>query len=325
MAEANPETGAATPAPDLSFDDRLAAKLGLEPETTTEPEQTEAREATEAPADGELLPDEVAVDDTAPSDDWLEIDRKGEKRRISKEEAKRFAQMGFDYNTQVERLKQEEAAFNQQKAAVTAKVQITPQVVEAAANVKYFQRALAQYNGFDWNQLAQTDPVSYTQTRATYDQLREGFGQAMQGFKQVAESAQKVDQQIDAAELEKQRAKLLDAEPAWRDPQKFSSDVGRIRQYLLDKGMSEDEIASVHDSRFVLVARDAMRYDNAIKARRESKQSPVLKPGAAPQRADPKTQYADTIKQLHQAKDPERKKALLNAALEKKLARFIPS
>src|SRR5690348_17179182 len=110
MDEANPAMpDAETSAPDSSsFDDRLAAKLGLEPETS-EPEQVaEAPKETPEPADGELAPEDVATDDVAPSDEWLELDRKGEKRRISKEEAKRLAQQGWDYSTHVERLKAEE-------------------------------------------------------------------------------------------------------------------------------------------------------------------------------------------------------------------------
>lgn len=329
MDEANPATPDAAPsAPDLSFDDRLAAKLGFAPDEA-QPEQAEAREETSPPADGELSPEEVAVDDPAPSEDWLELDRKGEKRRISKEEAKRLAQQGWDYSTQVERLKAEEATINQMKAAVEQNAKITPQVVEAAANVRFYERALEQYKGINWAQKAlELDPQQYAQHRATFDQLRDGYGQAVQGLQTVLQQAHTVSQQIDAAELEKQRTKLLDAVPSWRDPQKFNADAGRIRQYLLDTGMSEAEIARITDSRVVLIAYNAMRYDQAVKARgqRESKQGqPALKPGAAPARPDAKAQLADQVKQLHQAKDPERKKALLDAVLEKKLARFIPS
>src|SRR5690349_12665886 len=168
METANLETGAAEQAPDSSsFDDRLAAKLGFGTETAEPAEQPAAPEATAEVPEGELSADEVAENDPAPSeDDWLEIDRKGEKRRVSKEEAKRLAQQGWDYSTQVERLKAEEASLTQLKAAVTARAQLTPQVVEAAANVKFFERALQQYQGIDWGRLAQDDPIRYTSTRA---------------------------------------------------------------------------------------------------------------------------------------------------------------
>lgn len=320
----------ATDAPDSSssVDDKLAAKLGFaEPAETTQQEATEPVQATPEPDAGELSADDIPADDVQEPNDWLELDRKGEKRRVSKEEAKRLAQQGWDYSTNVEALKAEKAAVDQAKAAVIAKAQITPQVVEAAANVRYFERALAQYNGFDWSRYATENPTQYAPAFAQFQQLKDGYAQAANQFQQVATAAQQVDSNLTAAQLAQERSKLFDQAPEWRDEAKFSADQGRIRKYLTDRGLTEQEIAHVTDARFVLIARDAMKYAEAIKAKGERQSKtvpPVMKPGAAPPRANPQTLLADTVKALHQAKDPERKKALLDRALEQKLGRFLP-
>lgn len=310
-------------APDSSFDDKLAAKLGFEP-TESEPQEQEPK--ADAP-EGELSADDLPAEAQEPSD-FLELDRKGEKRRVSKEEAKRLAQMGYDYNVNVEALKADRAAFEQEKAAVVAKARITPQVVDAAANVRYFERALAQYNGFNWVQFAQTNPQEYAPAYAQFQQLRDGYTQASNQFMQLAQAANQVEQNMDVAHLSKERSKLFDAVPEWRDENRFAADQGRIRKYLAERGLNDVEINRISDSRAVLIARDAMRYAEAIKAKGERQQKtvpPVMKPGVAPQRATPQTQVQETVKALHQAKDPQRKKALLDRALEQKLARFIPT
>ena len=319
----------ATDAPDSSsVDDKLAAKLGFaEPEETTQQEATEPAEATPESDAGELSADDIPADDVQEPSDWLELDRKGETRRVSKEEAKRLAQQGWDYSTNVEALKAEKAAVEQAKAAVIAKAQITPQVVDAAANVRYFERALAQYNGFDWPRYARENPTEYAPAFAQFQQLKDGYAQSANQLQQVAQAAQQIDSNISAAELAQQRSKLYDEAPEWRDQQKFAADQGRIRKYLGERGLTDEEINRVSDARFVLIARDAMKYAEAIKARGERQSKavpPVMKPGAAPPRATPQTLLSDTVKALHQAKDPGRKKELLDRALEQKLGRFIP-
>lgn len=327
VSDQSAQADVASDAPGSSFDDKLAAKLGLDEPATSEPQETtEPVEATPESDAGELSADDLPADDAQEPSDWLELDRKGEKRRVSKEEAKRLAQQGWDYSTNVEALKAEKAAVEQARSAIIAKAQITPQVVDAAANVRYFERALAQYNGFDWARYARENPLEYAPAFAQFQQLKDGHAQASNQFQQVAQAAQQVDANLSVAQLQQERSKLLEQAPEWRDEQKFAADQGRIRKYLTERGLTPEEIGRVSDARFVLIARDAMKYAEAIKAKGERQSKavpPVMKPGPAPQRPNPKMLLQDTVKALHQAKDPDRKKQLLDKAIEQKLARFF--
>lgn len=333
MAEVSTTPAPANPAADVgssTFDSKLDAKLakiGLIQPADAEPAQPkEPVEATPEAAEGELLADDLPVDEQEPTgDEWLELDRKGEKRKVSKEEAKRLAQQGWDYSDNQQKLKADTDALEQVKAALQAKAQITPQVVDAAANVRYFERALQQYNGFDWQRHAQDDPIQYIQTKAQFDQLRDGYGASVGQFQQAIGTAQQVDQVISQAELQQQFGKVFDAAPELRDTEKFKAETGRIRGYLKEMGISDDEANRLYDARHLLIVRDAMRYRQAVKAKAERQANPAtptLRPGAAPQRQTAATQTAEVVKQLHQAKDPLKKRELFDKALEKKLARF---
>jgi len=116
----------------------------------------------------------------------------------------------------------------------------------------------------------------------------------------------------------------LDAAPELRDPARYKAETQRISGYLRDQGISEQEIASLADSRLMLIARDAMRYRAAVqaKAERQKSGSPSLRPGPAPVRQSAEMKAQETVKKLHQAKDPAQKKALFDAALAAKLARL---
>jgi hypothetical protein len=316
-------TDAAPEAPSPSWDDKLASKLGLtEPSQVAEPPQ----QAEEATAEGELAPDDI-VEDKAPESEgewFLELDRKGEKRKVSKEEAVRLAQQGWDYSTNQERLKAERDALAQEKAAIQAKAQITPRVIEAAGTVKYFENALQQYQNVDWPTLARTlQPQEYMAAQAEFQKLKDGYQHAIAQFNGTASELQKTDRAITEAELRQNFAKVLEDAPELRDPKRYQAEADRISGYLRGRGLSEQEIQGLSDARLFGVARDAMRYREALKARAERQQSsPALKPGAPPPRANPETRKQELVTKLHRAKDPAQKKALFDAALAAKLDRF---
>lgn len=309
-----------TPTPEVaevntSFDDKLAAKLGLaEPAPELEP-----KAADEAMPEGELAPDDLPAEEVDPNE--FEITHNGKPVKLSKEEAKRQAQLGYDYTQKTQALAEERKVFEANKAALQAKSQITPQVIDAAANVRYFERALQQWQSHDWGKQAQEDPIGYIGTRAQFDQLREGYQQSINQFNQASQAVQQVEQQISTADLQVSLNKVMEAAPELRDPQKFTAETGRIRAYLTEQGVSQQRQDAMYDPVEFLIVRDAMRYRQALKAKaeRQNPATPSLRPGPAPVRQSAETQKAELAKQLHQAKDPARKRELFDKLLAAKL------
>lgn len=294
----------------------MAAKFGLdEPKPVEETPAPEAREATEGEGEPEIELD-IPADDQPQAEEWLEIERKGEKRKLSKEEAAKYASMGFDYATNTEALKAEKAIITQYKQALEAKGQITPAVIEARANVVAYERALAPYQSVDWAALAQNDPIGYTQHRAQFDSYRDGYQQARYQYDQTTQQAQKVDQVIDEAQIAQERQKLYELNPELRDENRWQSEKGRIVKYLEKVGADEATMRFVSSSAVALnVLLKAIKYEAALEARSTQVKSPALKPGAAPVRLTAQAQKHEAIKAVHQAKTPESKKAALDNAL----------
>ncbi len=301
-----------------SFDDKLAAKLGL---AEPAPEK-EAPPAEEATAEGALAPDDLPAEDVDP--DEFEITHNGKPVKLSKEEAKKQAQLGYDYTQKTQALAEERKALETTKAALQAKAQITPQVIDAAANVRYFERALQQWQNHDWGKQAQEDPMGYIGTRAQFDQLKEGYQQSVYQFNQASQAVQQVEEAITTAEVQQALSVVHEKAPDLRDPQKYTAEIGRIRGYLTEMGIPAAEQDRMKDPVLFLIARDAMRYRQAVKAKaeRQNPASPSLRPGPAPVRQSADTQKAEIVKQLHQAKDPARKKELFDKALAAKLAKW---
>lgn len=317
------------PAESATFDTKLDAKLAKmygEPSPSEPAAPKEAEQATPEVADGELSADDLQTEtDPAPAgDDYLELDRHGEKRKVSKEEAKRLAQQGWDYGQNQEALKADRAHVESMKQAIAVKAQLTPQVIDAAATVKMYGQALQQYQGVNWMQESQTDPIGYTQKRAQFDMLKEAYANARYQFDQVDNANQKVDQHISQQELSAQLNAVLEAAPELRDPKRYASEAGRIKQDLIARGVSEAVIGSLSDATYFGIARDAMRYRQAVqaKAQRTTQGEPSLRPGPAAPRANAETRKAELATTLRRAKTPETKKAAFDALLSAKLEKF---
>src|SRR5882757_8915818 len=101
---------AAAPAPavesfDAKFESKMSSMLGLDAEPPTGAPAPEPQEAAEATPEGELAPDDLPPEE--PAGEGLEISYKGETRRLSKEEAKKLAEKGIDYETRSQALAEE--------------------------------------------------------------------------------------------------------------------------------------------------------------------------------------------------------------------------
>ena len=316
-------------AAEQSLDDRIAAKFfGSQETPATAPEvelPTTPVETTTA-GDGELTPEDIAPDEmqTQTADEWVELDRKGEKRKVSKEEARNLAQQGWDYSEKMRDFKAQSEQVEQMRQAVVAKAQLHPKLIEAAADVRGYEKALGQFQQVDWGQLAQDDPIGYTQTRAHFDSLRDGYQQAMGNWQQVMGATQQVDAALDQVAVAREFQTLYERAPEYRDPEKLKSEQGRVMGYLRDINAKPEEMRLIASSaEAFLLVRDALRYRQAVKAKTEratqaTKAPATLKPGPAQERRTEAEGLRDKVKALHQAKDPERKKALLDEVIARK-------
>lgn len=307
-----------------SFEDKMAEKLFGEteaPEETT-PDTPAEEAAPEGEADEGLL--EVEQPEEAPqSPDEVELVHNGQQVKVSKEQAKNLAQMGYDYNVKMQALNQDRTKVQQVAQALQAQATLQTQLLDHAAVVKSFDMQLTEYPKY-LEQLAESDPLEYPKAQARYQRLMEqrngAYAQMMQAYSQAQQAQTFVTAETRAMEQQK----LLEKVPEWRDPKRYEKEAPAIFSSLEQWGFNQQELANsgiLEDHRAITILRKAYLYDQAVaraKSKTPAKVPGVAKPGATQQRTDASND-AILTKQLRQTTDPAKKKALFDQKMAKKL------
>lgn len=180
--------------------------------------------------------------------------------------------------------------------------------------------AIKQYNQVNWQAL---DTDSLVKTRHALDMLKEQRSEVQKQVEgkraQFHEEASRLRQDL----FRKSNDYLTKRIPKW------GAEVQReLITYGQAEGFSDAELGTINDPRAINILWKASQWDKLqaakpIAAKRASGVQPFVKPGATKPVASLDVQKADTLKQLHQAQDPERKKQLFDKALDLKLSRML--
>ena len=143
----------------------------------------------------------------------------------------------------------------------------------------------------DWQRLAQEQPADYVRLTAERDALRGRIGGIQQELQRVAAYTQQEQAQQFAVLRHAEQQRLVEAIPAFADPQQGPKKVQEMRQFLAKQGFAE-EIGQVVDHRVLVVVDQAMTAarQRDVRAQAETKrtiQAPkVQPPGNGRQRSD---------------------------------------
>lgn len=258
--------------------------------TDERPEAAEAQ-PSEQPDAGEPTPDDLPEEELAEAEDSQPVDEfeivhNGQQHRLSRAEAIKLAQQGFDYTTKAQRLAEESRQVQERIARVAQIEQVAPQLVQARAQVEAIGNQLAQYQRVDWVALATNDPLEYSKVRAQHDVIAQSYQQAMGQFQNmqsaVGEQAKVLRQQT----LAQQSQQLTERIPEWKDPAKYKAGASALREYLLAEGAAPEEVDNITSSLVVSIAHKAMKYDQLVKSKADKSKllttkPPVTRPGAA--------------------------------------------
>lgn len=245
---------------------------------------------TEAKADS----DELTVDDLpdeSPEDadpSAIEITWNGRKQRVSREEAVRLAQQGYDYTQKTQALAEERQRVQQYAQALQQTAQLQASVVDDLAAVKALQRQMAAYpqDASQWQALSNEDPIGAFQKRTEFDALRQQAEQMVRGIQAKAAQVQQGQAQISQEQLASEFAKAVDVVPEWRDVERYRTDVERMRSFAREVGYTDGDLNNINDHRVLRVLKYAAAYDQLLKAKSEKLKQvrtapPVTKPGNA--------------------------------------------
>lgn len=289
----NPNAGVAPSTPE----DRVAAILTLDeqPEEAAQPEvkaevapQATEQEVAEQPesdvAEGEPV-EEVAE---APEDavGTFEIVHNGTQVALTREEAIKYAQQGFDVTRKYQAVAEQDRIAKARLSAIQQVEQVQPMLAEEQAVVKALESQLAQYRNVNWVQVAKDDPFGYPALRAQFDDLREAHNRAAYTFEQKKNAVNAQMVEIRKSFLQDEAKKLPELIPEWRDAKKKEAGQKELYDYLSSRGFSQEALDNLSDAMSVSIAWKAMQYDKLkqgkdAKVGQLKKLPPVAQPGAA--------------------------------------------
>ena len=152
---------------------------------------------------------------------------------------------------------------------------------------------MGEFNQINWAQLRQTDPVQWTALQLEFNNRSAAINQHLREVAAAQEAQSRQLQEQQAALLPKEREKMLEARPEWRDPVKFEADRKVMSSYAKALGFNDAELSSLADHRYMQVLHDAAQF-RALQAanpetlKRVRAAPQMARPGTRTQR-DPKT------------------------------------
>lgn len=147
------------------------------------------------------------------------------------------------------------------------------------------QQLMGEFNQINWSQLRQTDPVQWTALQLEFQNRSAAINQHLNEVAAAQQAQAQQLQQQQAALLPKERDKMLERVPEWRDQAKFDADRKSMSAYAKQLGFSDAELASVFDHRYMTVLHDAAQFRALQAANPET----LKRVRAAPQMARPGT------------------------------------
>lgn len=283
----------------MSDVDRVSRFLSQPPsqgpdEDREQPTSPEPTEATQPSEESQSQAPEPTVEDLdagevqgQPAVDAFEIVHNGQAKKLTREEAIKYAMQGFDYTQKTQAVAAKDRAIEQQLRVLSEVQQAQPYLMQERAQVAAIQQQLGAYQNFNWVELATNDPMGYPAVRAKYDVLQQAYQQAV-GQYQAKENA--VNQhlgQVKQARLAQEYSRVADLIPEWKDPQKRQSgEQALAKHYEQTYGASlEDLNGRLTDAFSMAVAYKAMKYDQLVRAKGDKVKQlrtapPVTVPGA---------------------------------------------
>ena len=276
-----------------------------EPQTTEEPVEAEAapveesqdedtvnpsdvpymeQELEEAPAEEAVAEEEATQDINENSEEpsyTVKVD--GSEMEVTLDELLRGYQREADYTRKTSELSLEKSRHNdmmqQSQSEINQKLSKLTELTSAAQ-----QELQTEYSNIDFEKLYEDDPVEAAR-------LEHKMRKRSENLQRIQEETRNNQMNEFQKYLQEQQAKVATMIPDFADPAKASRIKSEMRTYLTKLGYNNNEIASVYDSRQVMLIKDAMAYDKLKKSnvkvtKKVAKAPKVVKPGVSKTKAE---------------------------------------
>lgn len=200
--------------------------------------------------------DDSETEETAEEggDDVEEIEFEGKSYKVPKE-LKGALLRQQDYTTKTQEVAAQRKAVEERANAIQMQERLFSQTFEQRVELHTLQKQLAQYEQIDWQGLADSDPVQATKLNLAYQQLQRQAGAKYQELQQAQAQTEQLTQH--------QRQQMLvqaQGDLKARLPDFNATTAEKIKTAARSYGISDQELNTVIDPRYVHVLHDAMKW-----------------------------------------------------------------
>jgi hypothetical protein len=196
----------------------------------------------------------------------------GKTQTIPLDEAARGYQRHADYSRKTADLANQRRTLEEQSKAVQEERQTYAIMLEALRG----QLTTGQEAEPNWDQVYAADPVGYARRRDEWRDRQEKIAAASFEQQRVQSLQQKQNAENLARMASDNRVKMLDLEPAWKDPQVWDTVRPRLVAYAQSIGYSTEEISNAYDPRAIVMMNKARLWDEQM---HKGKPTPVPRNG----------------------------------------------
>ena len=250
----------------LSVDQAAGAFLGLmggedsqeQPDTASDNQEVsqDADESQEA-SDSDDVADQEEVDEQP----RYKVKASGEEVEVTLDDLIKGYQREADYTKKTQTLAEQRKQVESERVVIE---QAKKERDQYQQRLSVIENALRQAPQENLEALKETDPIGYAVKVAEQTQ-RDKQLQAINAERQRIAQQQQAEQSQHLSQfLAVESQKLAEAIPEYADEQKSVQVKKDIRDYAKKIGWSEEELASVYDSRAVLTLYRAMQYEKLM-------------------------------------------------------------
>ena len=257
--------------------------------------QAEANESEAESEESEVEQDEDVEEAEEPQK--FRVKAAGEEREVTLDELIKSYQLGTDYTKKSQAVAEERKTVEAERHAIQEAKALRDQYAQRLEMMEQMLKPQDESENLAY--LKETDPIGYSVKVAEMVERDKQLNAVRAERERIAQQQEHERQQQLQHHIAAESQKLVAAVPEFADPQKGDSLRKSIRDFGKSIGFSDQELASVYDSRAVLTLYKAMQYDKLVASKPEvtkkvSQAPKVIKPGVS----QPRDSAGDELKKL---------------------------
>ena len=267
---ATPESGSG----ELTVNDAANAFMGLmgsdegsdegQPEAQAQSDEDDSEEPEEESND-ESEGEEQEDSEQEEQERTYRVKAAGEEKDVTLDELVKNYQLGADYTKKSQAVAEERKVIQAEYHAIQEAKQLRDQYAQQLRMIEEAMMREPEVENLDY--LKETDPIGYAVKVAELSQKEKQLANYRAQQQQIRGQQEQERQQWMANLVRQESEKLATVLPDYVDPEKGESLRNSVRSYGKELGFSDEELASVVDSRHVITLYKAMQYDKLQKSK----------------------------------------------------------